>query len=339
MKSPFLSIIITNYNAMKWLDACLTSIKVQGITDYEVIFVDDGSTDGSFGYIQKKYPWCVFIRNKMNVGFAKSNNIGVQAAKGDFLFFLNADTFLHKNVLTKLKESLIKNPNISIAQLDIRNYDKSKMGGNVCTFTIDAFGYPMWSGAPDKIFYADAAAMIIRRDLFRKLLGFDERFYIYLEDLDLSWKARLYGETIYFLAKIYVYHYGGGTSISTQAKKRTYTSTIQRRFDAQKNNICILIKNLEISSLAWRLPGSLLLASCEGFLYLLKGNVSGFFALHNAIVWNILNIRKTLKIRNKIQKIRAVSDSIVFQNTDKRISKITSFFLYGIPLLKNEKNT
>lgn len=331
MKLPHISIIITNYNAKQWLDTCLTSIKNQSFTEYEVIFVDDGSTDGSYDYVQKQYPWCVFIKNKKNVGFALSNNVGAKAARGKYLFFLNADTYLDKNTLIKLQKTLISNPSYTLAQLDIRKYDKSNMKGDACTFNIDPFGYPMWSGKEDTLFYADAAAMIIRRDLFNTLGGFDERFYIYLEDLDLAWKARMCGHTVYFLSQIYVYHYAGGTSVSTQVKKGAYATTIRRRYDAQKNNICILIKNLEITSLIWRLPGSILLASAEGFVYLLQGNITGFFALHNTIIWNILNIRETLKKRRKIQKIRTVSDKIIFQNSDKHISKIQSFFSYGVP--------
>lgn len=331
MRVPLISIIITNFNAYQWLDRCLGSIKQQKFSSYEVIFVDDGSTDGSYEYVQKKFSWCVCIKNTMNVGFAMSNNIGARAARGTYLFFLNADTYLEKDTLVKLAKAMYNNPAYTLAQLDIRKYDKSNMNGQACTFTIDRFGYPIWSGREDTIFYADAAAMVIKSAVFKELGGFDERFYIYLEDLDLSWRARICGYSVHFIPKVYAYHYAGGTSVSTHAKGKTYTTTVRRRFDAQKNNLCTILKNVELKNLIWMVPGSVLLASAEGFLYLLKGNVGGFFALHNAIMWNILNIAHTRNKRSAIQKRRTVADKEIFKHIDARISKLASFFSYGIP--------
>src|SRR3989344_5565417 len=233
-KPPLISIIITDFNAKRWLDKCISSIKTQKFIDYEIVFVNDGSTDGSFEYVKKKFPDCIFVNNITNVGFASANNAGATVARGEFLFFLNADTYLEIDTLQKLEQSLKKNPKIHYAQLDIRRYDKANMDGEACTFQIDRFGYPIWSGREENPFYADAAAMIIKKDLFFKIGGFDERFYIYLEDLDLAWRARLVGEEVYYLPKIYVYHFAGGTSVSTQIKEGTYATTIRRRYDALK---------------------------------------------------------------------------------------------------------
>lgn len=330
-KQPLISIIITNFNAKQWLDKCIGSIREQKFTDYEIIFVNDGSTDGSFEYAQKKFPDCVFVNSITNAGFARANNLGAMSARGEYLFILNADTYLEKNTLTQLARVLKKNPRYKIAQLDIRRYDKTNLKGEACTFQIDRFGYPIWSGKDENPFYADAAAMIIKKELFFKIGGFDDRFYIYLEDLDLAWRARLLGNTVYFLPKIYVYHYAGGTSVSTQVKEGTYATSVRRRYDAQKNNLRTLIKNTELKNLIWQLPGSVLLASGEGFLYLLKGNIAGFLALHNAIVWNILNLVDSLRERAKVQKMRKVSDQEIYKRADRRISKFASLIAYGIP--------
>ncbi|OGK19465.1 hypothetical protein A2799_04865 [Candidatus Roizmanbacteria bacterium RIFCSPHIGHO2_01_FULL_39_24] len=333
-KPPLISIIITDFNAKRWLDKCISSIKTQKFIDYEIVFVNDGSTDGSFEYVKKKFPDCIFVNNITNVGFASANNAGATVARGEFLFFLNADTYLEIDTLQKLEQSLKKNPKIHYAQLDIRRYDKANMDGEACTFQIDRFGYPIWSGREENPFYADAAAMIIKKDLFFKIGGFDERFYIYLEDLDLAWRARLVGEEVYYLPKIYVYHFAGGTSVSTQIKEGTYATTIRRRYDAQKNNLRTLLKNLEPINLIWALPGSIALASGEGFLYLLRGNIWGFVAMHKAILWNIVSIHDTLKQRETVQDLRTVHDSVIYLHVDKRISKIASFFTHGIPSMK-----
>ncbi|MGB4965675.1 MAG: glycosyltransferase family 2 protein [Microgenomates group bacterium] len=330
-KAPLISIIITNFNAKRWLDKCIGSIRDQKFKDYEIVFVNDGSTDGSFEYAQKKFPECVFVNSIANAGFARANNLGAMSAQGEYLFILNADTYLEKDTLSKLAATLKKHPRYKIAQLDIRRYDKANMDGEACTFQIDRFGYPIWSGKDENPFYADAAAMIIKKGLFFKIGGFDDRFYIYLEDLDLAWRARLLGNTVYYLQGIHVYHFAGGTSVSTQVKEGTYATSLRRRYDAQKNNLRTLIKNVELSNLVWQLPGSTLLASGEGFLYLLKGNVAGFLALHNAILWNILNVVDSLRERAKVQKMRTIGDFEIFKNADRRISKLSSLISYGIP--------
>lgn len=331
IKQPLISIIITNFNAKRWLDKCIESIRTQKFTDYEIVFVNDGSTDGSYEYAQKKFPECVFVNSITNVGFARANNLGAMSARGEYLFILNADTYLEKDTLLKLARELKKHPRYKIAQLDIRRYDKANMKGEACTFQIDRFGYPIWSGREENPFYADAAAMIIKKDLFYKIGGFDDRFYIYLEDLDLAWRARLLGNTVYYLPKIYVYHFAGGTSVSTQVKEGTYATSLRRRYDAQKNNLRTLIKNVELPNLLWQLPGSVILASGEGFLYLLKGNIAGFLALHNAIFWNILNVVDSLRERTKVQKMRRIGDKQIFKYADRRISKFSSLIAYGIP--------
>src|SRR3990167_8469064 len=107
-KPPLISIIITDFNAKRWLDKCISSIKTQKFIDYEIVFVNDGSTDGSFEYVKKKFPDCIFVNNITNVGFASANNAGATVARGEFLFFLNADTYLEIDTLQKLEHSLKK---------------------------------------------------------------------------------------------------------------------------------------------------------------------------------------------------------------------------------------
>ncbi len=333
-RAPLLSIIITDYNAKRWLDKCILSIKAQKFRNYEIVFVNDGSTDGSFEYVQKKYPECVFINNIKNIGFALSNNAGATAATGEYLFILNADTHLEKNTLEKIAAYVRKHPDRHLLQLDIRRYDKSNLKGEACTFDMDFLGYPIWSGREDSIFYADAAAMVIKKDLFFKLHGFDDAFYIYLEDMDIAWRARMLGHNVYLLAKAYVYHFAGGTSVSTQLKEGKYTTSLRRRYDAQKNNLRAILKNYELKNVLWILPFSVFLAVAEGWLYLIRFNMHGFLALHKAILWNIVNIHGTLKERAYMQTIRTVPDSEILAVCSRKVSKVQSFFTHGVPAMK-----
>lgn len=329
--TPLISIVITCHNAYKFLDKCFSSLRTQTFKDFEVVFVDNDSPDQSLEFIKRKYPETVIVESLKDLGFAGANNLGATVTKGKYLFLLNADTYLDPDTMLKLSKYLKRHPDCHIGQMDIRNYTKTNLKDPPFTFNIDRFGYPI---APGNIFYADGAGIIITRELFFKLRGFDERFYMYLEDLDLSWRARLIGEDVHILEGIYVFHYAGGTSVSTQLKQGNYTTSYRRRYDAQKNNLRSLIKNYALSTLIWTLPTSILLASAEGWLYLLKGNLRGFYLLHKAIWWNLVNIKDTLSARREIQGMRKISDKVILDYADKRISKFHSLLLHGVPRVK-----
>lgn len=331
MKAPTLSIVITNKNAMKWLDKCLTSLQKQTSKDFEVVFVDNQSTDGSYKYVQKKYPWVKTYLNKTDLGFAGANNEGVQKAKGEFVFLMNTDAYVDQNFVEKVLKALKDHPDCEYAQVNVKRYDKTYLPDKYLIFNMDIFGYPIGTNGKGRMFYADGAAVIMKRSLFLKLGGFDEKFFMYLEDLDLAWRSKLVGVKVFFFKDIVVYHFAGGTSATTHAEKNSYTTTSGRRFHAQKNNLRALLKNYSVINLLWALPGSIALALGEGVLYLLKGNVQGLLAMLKAIGWNIVYIDDTLRERKKVQAMRTVSDGAIIATLEKKISKWGSLMYHGVP--------
>ncbi len=326
---PFMSIIITNKNACRWLDKSLSSLNKQTFKDFEIVFIDNCSTDNSLRLVSEKYPWVRIIKSKKDLGFSGGNNLGASKAIGKYLLLLNTDTYLNTNSLLILVNNIKKNGPYNIYQMDLRFYDQSNINGKALKLGIDRFGYPIGDG---KFFYAEGSALAINRQLFKDLGCFDEKYFMYLEDVDLCWRARLMGVKIIFVPKAYVFHYGGGTSqTSTPQKGIKYITTMNRRYHAQKNNIRSLIKNYSFLNLLWSLPISILLASGEGWIYLVKGNLTGFTTLHKAILWNIINIKSTLILRHDIQKKRVISDTEILKLCDKRVSKLQSLQLYGVP--------
>ncbi|MEK7070938.1 MAG: hypothetical protein AAB966_03965, partial [Patescibacteria group bacterium] len=242
--------------------------------------------------------------------------------------------YLAQDTIQKLTTTLKKYPQYHLMQLDEKKYDKSDLPDRYLIFSMDVLGYPIGTNGKGPLFYADGAALVITKKLFTKLRGYDTEYYMYLEDMDLNWRARLLGENVYFLKDIYVYHYAGGTSISTHAVNRTYTTTPMRRYHAQKNNLRGILKNYSIKNVLWSFPISVLLASMEGFLYLVKGNVDGFIALHKSIGWNILHIYDTLRERTEVQKLRTVDDFEVMRYMIKTVSKFQALKFHGIPKMK-----
>ncbi len=331
MQKKLFSVIISNKNAKKWLNKCFTSLKNQTYKNVEVIFIDNASTDDSVGFVKHRFPWVRIIVNKKDLGPGLAMNKAAKSARGKFLFFMNTDSYLDDDALEKLASILQQYPNYELVELSMKNYERTNMKDKPYKFGMDIFGYPMPS---DKIFYADVCGAAILKSLFDKIGGFDDKFYMYLDDLDLSWRVRMLGKDIQLLENVYIYHHTGGTSIPTSSlyhQKNTYTTTLSRRLHAQKNNIRTLLKNYSLPNLMWSLPISVMLASAEGFLYLIKGDVQGFFALHKAIWWNIINFPDTLKKRKKVQSQRVVGDSDILKYCEKKVAKVHSLLSHGIP--------
>lgn len=333
-KNPTYSIIISNKNALKWLDKCFTSLREQTYKDFEVIFIDNASTDNSVKFVRNKFSSVKIILNDTDLGPGVAMNIAASKSLGKYLLLMNTDSYLDRNALEKISQTLKSHPEYEVAELNMKNYEKTNMTEKPYKFGMDIFGYPMPS---DKLFYGDACGLVIAKKLYDTLGGFDKKFYMYLDDLDFSWRARLLGKEIQLLEDIYIYHHTGGTSVPTSShyhQQNTYTTTLNRRFHAQKNNLRSLIKNYSLSTLWWTLPISISLAIIEGWLYLTKGNIEGFKAMHKAIWWNVVNLHDTLKERKKIQSSRVVSDKQIFKYCEKKIAKIHSYRRHGIPLMQ-----
>jgi len=227
-----LSIIIVNYNVKYFLEQCLYSVqRAIGDIHAEVIVVDNNSTDQSVAYLQKIFPWVVFIANKENTGFAKANNQGWQMAAGEYVLFLNPDTVLGEDCL-KESISVLQN-NGQIGALGIRMIDGGgrflpeskrgfptprtafyKLSGLIKIFPHSkTIGRYYLGHLPEKsnneIDVLTGAFMMVRKNVLQQTGGFDERFFMYGEDIDLSYRIVQAGYKNYYLANCSIIHFKG----------------------------------------------------------------------------------------------------------------------------------
>ncbi len=248
------SIVIVNWNAGKQLVDCIESIRTHAtglVTD--VIVVDNASTDNSLSLLPEDMAELKVIRNSTNRGFGAACNQGANMACGDYLLFLNPDTRLHAHSLIDsvafMDQSGNEDVGVSgIALVDGRNV-RSRSCSRFPTFSLimnEMTGFAHlwpsrfllrhmrdWDHATScDVDHVIGAFYLIRQPLFRSLGGFDERFFVYLEDLDLSLRVRQSGFRIHYLAEIIAYHAGGGTSEQIKGKRLAYslTSRIQYIF-------------------------------------------------------------------------------------------------------------
>lgn len=237
---PKLSIIIVNFNQKELTLACLGSIiKNQPAFSYEVIVVDNGSSDGSIEAISKIFPEVMILSLSENAGFGRANNLGVQKCSGELLLFLNNDTRVVNNVLSEMVNFLETQPQAAAggAALTDGSGQPDIATGSFPGFRTEFFASlgldklfkknPFFSTyylnflslkQPLEVDLISGADLIIRRAVFEKIGGFDENFFFYYEDIDLCLRLKKAGYKIFYLPKAKIIHQRGSTigSISEQ---------------------------------------------------------------------------------------------------------------------------
>lgn len=306
------SIIVLNYNAKEFLSACLASVLRADLTDFEVIVVDNGSTDGSLPKAEKQFSddrRIHFLRSGENLGFSRGNNLGAKKADGELLVFLNPDTVVAPHWLEVLLGKFAGDETAGICQPLLLHMDKKTIncsGGQMDFFgfgTMRDFGRPVEEVKlkEEEIFYASGAALAVRKEVFDRLGGFDEEMFLYNEDLDFCWRAHLLGYRIFMVPASVVYHFHAGC--------RTPLDDPEIIFRKQNNQISAVIKNHGWFNLIWVLPFLSLTFFLEAVYFWLVGQEGKAKAFLKSLVWGFKNGRCLLDRRRSVQKKRIVSDS------------------------------
>jgi GT2 family glycosyltransferase len=249
--APLISIIILNYNGARWVDRCLDSIKKQTLYErLEVIVADNLSSDGSdkeFERILATWPSGRFIQNGANLGFCEGNNRPARVARGQYLFFLNNDTWMEPDCL----EVLVKEVERMAAQAGtplMLNYDDDSLqsagGGGFDPFGLLSQGSD-WSATRD-IFVVGGCCYFIGRDLFELLGGFDAELFMYADEYDLSWRVWLSGARAVLVPAARLHHRGAAfVNPEGEQKVVEIRTSEMKRFYTNRNGLLLLLKNCQ----------------------------------------------------------------------------------------------
>lgn len=218
------SIIILSYNTSKLLSECLTSVeKVLKNYDYELIVVDNLSHDDSVEMVKKQFPTVKLIENTENAGFARGCNLGATHAKGEYLLFLNSDTQMSENPLAKMVEIFEKNEKVGVVGGRLINFDGSLQRSygpfyglaKVCVMLFGGEKAELRTHPSDNVKEVDWVSggfMMVRRSVFDIIHGFDGRYFMYIEDMDLCYRVRKKGYLVFHTPEAVVKHLGQGSS-------------------------------------------------------------------------------------------------------------------------------
>lgn len=317
-----LSVVTINYNGKKFLERGIGSVLSEKSKGFEMVFIDNGSSDGSLELVKKKFGKNKKLRIigiKKNIGPAEARNRGVKKSKGEYVLILDNDTKIKKGWYGKTLKFIRENKGFGMAQpkLLIMGTNRFNYAGDY----ISRFGFLAERarsvedrGQFDKveeIFSLNIASALFKRKTFLEMGGFDEDYFFYWEEPDLCWRYRLKGYKVLFAPEIVVHH-----AFGTKEKDVDYYRRRNRLYQASylgcRNMIATLIKNLETVNLLLMLPVNICCWLVLGLMFFLKFEFKRAGAIPRAIWWNVINLKKTLRKRKKIQKERVISDRELF---------------------------
>jgi GT2 family glycosyltransferase len=312
------SIILVDFNNGATIGPCLESItaaldSTTGETA-EVIVVDNGSSDGSPEFIAETYPWITLVRSDTNLGFGGANNLGAHQAAADLLVFVNPDTIVTPGWWQALVAPLQANESAGLATARILladEPDRLNTAGNDVHLTGLTLCRGMGRGAaaydqPATVSAVSGAAFAVRRDLYRRLGGFDAGYFMYMEETDLSWRAQLAGYRCVYVPESVVYHH--------------YRLRFgpDKTFYQERNRYRLLLKTLKWPTLLLLLP-ALVLAEIVTWGFVMTGDRqhwTGKLRAYRSLLVEWPDIRR---LRRQTQRARVVPDRALLEISNGRL--------------------
>lgn len=297
---PLVSAIVINYNGKRFLKGIFSSLRKQNYKNIEVIFMDNGSTDGSYEYVKKNFPEAKIIRAEHNLGYSEGNNVAVRHAKGRYVVLLNNDLKVHKDWLAELMDFMQRTKAVIVGS-KIQNfgefYHKSLSTGSLMSL----FGEPVDLKSKDETvtFFASGCSMLFDK----KVVGepFPKEYFAYSEDAYAGWRARLMGYDVRIAPNSKVLHYGG--HVREQLPELM-------EFHGEKNRLANLLIFFELKTLLKLAP---LLAAHVFLVLLVSIPKRRLFIRLNSYLWLTKNVSWILRKRKEMQRTRKVSDKEILK--------------------------
>lgn len=314
------SVIIPNWNGLKFLATCLDSLRRQSTRDFQTVLVDNGSTDGSVEFIRERYPEVRLLALDRNHGFSEAINAGIRQSSSPYVALLNNDTEADPNWLENCLQTLEHRLDIGYVacqMLDFYCRGRLDSAGDTMTRT----GLPLKRGMDQpargeflvsrEVMGASAGAAFFRREVLDRIGLLDPGYFMYLEDVDWCLRAALQGIRCLYVPEAKVYHVEGGSDPDRNAflqrgdtQRRLFHSR-DRTYWITRNRVRLLAKNypavLLVKLSPWIFYGFLRSA----LFHLLK---SGMFMSYASGLWQgLMGVRECLPLRRQIQSQRQVS--------------------------------
>lgn len=315
-KYPLVSIILLNYNGERFSKLWRSIFEINNYPNYEIIFIDNGSRDGSlelFVNLSKNYKRVKtkIIRLENNIGYSKANNLGVTHTRGKYVVLLSNDIEVDNDWLINMIKVFENDESIAVAQSAMYSlYDKNQRDYQ-CNH-IDAFGFchpPRLSNDVEEVFYSEGAVMFIRKSVIDKVGGlFDEDYFMFDEDIDFCWRVRLRGYKVCVVPSSKVYHARGGTVQGVFMKTDPFYV-----FLIARNKLATFFKNLELKNLIKYFLPLVMAASLKGIWLIYKGRKNAGVGCFKGILAFLRELPRNYHKRKIVRAMSVVSDKEVLK--------------------------
>ena len=302
--APAVSVIVVVYESGPTLRECLAAVRAQSFSGYEIVLVDNASSGREAQAAAKADPAIRLIENADNRGFAAAVNQGAKAARGRWLALLNPDAYAEPDWLARLVAAADANPGVHcFTSRQLMAEDPTKLDGLGDVMSLA--GYPFRGGythpnpgeiAPGWVFSACGGAMMIERELFLRLGGFDERLFCYCEDVDLGYRLRLVGEPTLLVPDAVVRHVGSASSGGRRSDFAVFHGT--------RNRFWVFVKDTPAVLFWLTLPLHILATAVLFARHATRGEVATPI---RGLASGIANVRVALEARREAQATRTAS--------------------------------
>jgi GT2 family glycosyltransferase len=301
---PLISVIVVNYNGKKFLSDCFNSLIHQTYSPFEMIMVDNASNDGSVGYVQKNFPDVKMFTQSTNLGFAGGTNVGIRVAKGEFIFTLNNDTIADSHMLEEIVRPMQLDLCVGVCGSKMLLPDGRINSTAICISRSGA-AWDRGMGEPDRgqydlpeeVFGACAGAALYRRSMLEEIGLFDEDFFLFMEDVDLAFRAQLSGWKCMYVPSARVVHIHGGTAGPGSDMAVYY---------GNRNLLWNVIKNFPLKTLLFSSPWIIGRNCADIPYYILKGRGLSIF---RAKIDMMKGLKTMMRKRQSVKK--KVSDETI----------------------------
>ncbi len=303
-KQPLISIITVNYNGLELTSELLNSIRRTTYTNLEIFVVDNASRENPQSFLAQHYPEVKCIRSEQNLGFAGGNNLAVQQAKGDFLFFINNDTEITEGCLKRLVATFDNQPKAGLVSPLICYFNESKTAkSDLIQYAGMTQVHPLTArnatigeknvnigqfSQPQKTAYGHGAAMMIRREVIEKVGVMFEDFFLYYEELDWCERIRRAGFEIWIEPRAKIYH-KESASVGAFSTLKTYYLNRNRIYFMRRNFSALSFVGFSLFLTFVTIPKNIL-------QFLLRGQFDHAKIFLKAIFWNIKDAFSTKKL-------------------------------------------
>ncbi len=326
--NPSVEIIIPHYRGYSTLERCLESLSKTGYPVMDICIVDNGSAEAhAIAGLQKRFQRVRIITLPVNRGYAGGCNAALYTSAADYVVFLNDDAVVEPSWLGPLVETAETDAAIAALQPKVLSFQEDRAGKKVFDYAggagglMDRLGFPYCRGRTffsrendhgqydnqRDVFWASGVAMFARKDAVLGLGGFDEDYFMHMEEIDLCWRLLLKGFRICAVPSSVVYH-EGGASLARGSARKTYLN--------HRNNLAMLLKNRGAAALLFVLPLRLVLECVAALYYLISKEHSREHALAvlRALTDNMFRLPGTFKKRKALQGMRVAPDSALFRH-------------------------